>query len=275
MLTAPSRYASPLGDPEPAASARPATGFLLVGHRGAKDLAPENTAASFRLAEELGVDQIEFDVRITRDGIPVIVHDLTMERLAAAPGPYTEIAVSQLSLAQLQAIPLASGHAVLTLAEMLELTTCVLQMEIKDPCAVPAVAVLLRQFPAHKKRIRATSFLPEALSLLQRHLPDVPRGLILGRFPATAGGRQDMEDTLSSVEASALYTGFDNLTAADVERYRAAGLEVHVWPLSSPADMDRALQLNADGGTADDPRQAREWLKSAQAQVAAQPAGVL
>lgn len=243
-----------------------------MGHRGAKDLAPENTAVSFRLAEDLGVDQIEFDVRITSDGVPVIVHDLTMERLAAAPGPYTDVAVSQLSLAQLREIPLASGQAVLTLAEVLELTICVLQMEIKDPCAVPAVGVLLNQFPAHKERIRATSFVPEALSLLQLHLPDVPRGLILSRFPATPEGREEMEATLSAVDAGTLYTGFDNLTAADVARYRTAGLEVHVWPLTSPADVERALELNVDGGTTDDPLLTREWLKSAQEHAAPQPA---
>src|SRR5215813_13746554 len=55
---------------------------LIIGHRGASALAPENTIAAFDLALKSGADGIEFDVRLSRDGVPVIIHDETLRRTA-------------------------------------------------------------------------------------------------------------------------------------------------------------------------------------------------
>lgn len=54
--------------------------LMIIGHRGAAGLAPENTLASFRAAYEAGVDMIEFDVRLTRDNVPVVIHGTTLYR---------------------------------------------------------------------------------------------------------------------------------------------------------------------------------------------------
>lgn len=75
-------------------------GPLLIGHRGAAGLAPENTMPSFRLAaERWGVDMIELDVRATADGHCVVIHDATVDRTTDATGP-----VASMTLAQLQAV---------------------------------------------------------------------------------------------------------------------------------------------------------------------------
>jgi glycerophosphoryl diester phosphodiesterase len=232
-------------------------------------LAPENSAASFRLAEAAGVDEIELDVRITADGVPIVLHDPTLERLAVG-GLNAAVPVTELTLAQVRDVPLAPGHEVLTFDEVLELTTVTLQVEIKDPSAVPALAGLLAKNPSHTRRIKFSSFLPEALFLLARHLPVVPRGLIVGTFPAARRQQEELEDVLIVTGAGTLYTGFGNLTAVHVEQLQAAGMEVHVWPLGSGEDVDRALELGADGGTADDPGQATAWLAAARARAAAQ-----
>src|ERR1041385_5287703 len=55
---------------------------LIIAHRGASAVAPENTMVAFRAAIAAGADGIEFDVRLTRDGIPVIIHDSTLRRTA-------------------------------------------------------------------------------------------------------------------------------------------------------------------------------------------------
>jgi len=247
-------------------------GFAVVGHRGAMALAPENSAASFRLAEAAGVDEIELDVRITADGVPIVLHDPTLERLAGG-GLNAETPVAELTLAQVHEVPLASGQPVLTFAEVLELTNVTLQVEIKDPSTVRALAELLAKNPAHTGRIKFSSFLPEALFLLALHLPAVPRGFIAGAFAATRRQQEELEDVLIVTGAGTLYTGFEHLTPVHVEQLQAAGIEVHVWPLKSREDLDRALELNADGGTADDPGQAKAWLKDARTRAAAQAAG--
>ena len=59
---------------------------LIIGHRGSSALAPENTMAAFALALEEGADGVEFDVRLARDGVPVVIHDATLERTALRKG---------------------------------------------------------------------------------------------------------------------------------------------------------------------------------------------
>src|SRR5258708_6429242 len=71
----------------------------VIGHRGACGLAPENTVASFRKAAELGVRWVEFDVHLSADGIPVVIHDDTVNRTTTGRG-----AVASLSLIELQAL---------------------------------------------------------------------------------------------------------------------------------------------------------------------------
>jgi glycerophosphoryl diester phosphodiesterase len=71
---------------------------LIIGHRGASALAPENTLAAFRQAIADGVDGIEFDVRLARDGVAVVIHDATLERTGLLKSK-----VSNLTAAELQA----------------------------------------------------------------------------------------------------------------------------------------------------------------------------
>ena len=76
---------------------------LIIGHRGASALAPENTLAAFRRAIEDGADGIEFDVRLAKDGVAVVIHDATLERTGSFRSR-----VSQLTAAELNAIDVGS-----------------------------------------------------------------------------------------------------------------------------------------------------------------------
>jgi glycerophosphoryl diester phosphodiesterase len=235
--------------------------FVITGHRGAMTLAPENSALSFHLAA-CHADEIELDIRTTADGVPIVVHDATLSRLAAGAHPFRDVPVDQLSLAQVRSVPLTSGQMVLTLADVLDIVEVQLQVEIKDPAAVPGIADLLSTRPGPLPRIRFSSFLPEALLRLQRHLPDVPRGLIIAAFPGTASQQEELSATLARTGATTLYSGFGNLSRLHVEGLRSSNIDVHVWPLASFEDIHRGLALLAAGGTADDPGRARGWLDS-------------
>ena len=70
---------------------------LIIGHRGASADAPENTMAAFREAIAVGADGIEFDVRLTRDGVPVVIHDSTLRRTGGLPQRIAEITQSELA----------------------------------------------------------------------------------------------------------------------------------------------------------------------------------
>ena len=70
---------------------------LIIGHRGASALAPENTLASFKRAIESGADGVEFDVRLSKDGVPVVIHDATLVRTAGIDNRVAELTATQLS----------------------------------------------------------------------------------------------------------------------------------------------------------------------------------
>ena len=70
---------------------------LIVAHRGASAVAPENTLAAFQCAMECGADGIEFDVRLAGDGVPVVIHDQTLERTGGRPARVSDVTSDELS----------------------------------------------------------------------------------------------------------------------------------------------------------------------------------
>jgi glycerophosphoryl diester phosphodiesterase len=226
---------------------------------------PENSVESFRLAEQAGVDEIELDVRLTADGVAIVLHDATLDRVAADESGRDLGPVAELTLEQIRGVVLDSGRPVLTFEEALDETTVDLQVEIKAVEVVPEVARIVLSRPADAGRTRFTSFQPEALYLLARHAPDVPRGLITTGYPATDRHPDGIEAVLAATGCSTFYCGWDGLTADLVQRMRDGGYAMHGWPLRTAEDVQRALDLGLGGGTADDPRIARAWLQDAHA----------
>ena len=114
---------------------------LIEGHRGARALRPENTMESFEYALRLGVDALETDVHMTRDGVPVLCHDRTVDRTTDGSG-----VIRQYTLAELQAFDAGArfgdgefagrGYRIPTLAEFCDFMTAhreiLLNVEIKD-----------------------------------------------------------------------------------------------------------------------------------------------
>src|SRR5262245_45207319 len=99
---------------------------LVIAHRGDTHAALENTMPAFESALKLGVDGIEMDLQLSRDGRVVVFHDDDLERLAGRPG-----SVSELNWTELENIPLASGGRIPTLETLLDLARdrCLLNLE--------------------------------------------------------------------------------------------------------------------------------------------------
>src|SRR5947209_11431709 len=104
---------------------------LIIGHRGAAAIAPENTLVSFTRAFADGADGIDFDVRLTRDHIPVVIHDATLRRTAARTGFIAALTAAELAATDVgswfnrrfpaRARAEHAGASVPTLAQVLEL----------------------------------------------------------------------------------------------------------------------------------------------------------
>ena len=73
-------------------------GFIVIAHRGASAYAPENTLSSFRLAVEMKAEMMELDVSLSKDGIPVVIHDETVNRTTDANGAVSDFTVDELKV---------------------------------------------------------------------------------------------------------------------------------------------------------------------------------
>ena len=165
----------------------------VIGHRGAAARAPENTLAGLRRARELGCAWVEFDVRLTGDGILVLCHDGRLERTTTGHGR-----VSAQTLGAIRRCDAGSwfaaeflGEIVPTLDEALELASklgLTVNIEIKADrgraaATGAAVAAVLNRFANRLPPVLVSSFLRPALVAMRDLAPDIPRGLLLRRVP--------------------------------------------------------------------------------------------
>lgn len=97
---------------------------LIIAHRGASAVAPENTIAAFEAAIQAGADGIEFDVRLTRDGVPVVIHDETLYRTVGVRGRVADMTFGQLSQFDIPSLT--------QLFELVQSNSMLLYLEIKS-----------------------------------------------------------------------------------------------------------------------------------------------
>jgi glycerophosphoryl diester phosphodiesterase len=218
--------------------------FFIWAHRGASAAAPENTMAAFRAAAAAGADGIELDVHLSRDGVPVVIHDETVERTTDGRG-----AVARMGLAQLQQLdagawfaPAFAGETVPTLEAVFAWAAHRLRLnvEIKAVSAGLAVVELLRAYP--QVRVLISSFDHTLLEQLRWQNPDLPLGFLVdSRFWRRAVLRA------VGCRAESVHPRFDLLSRpllADCQRH---GLAVHCWTVDRP-DLCSSLRRQGVAG---------------------------
>lgn len=159
---------------------------LILGHRGASHDAPQNTLAAFKLAHQMGADGVELDTSLTSDGIPVVIHDLDLDKTTDGTGP-----VEALDLAEIKKLDAGSkfapnfkGEQIPTLDEAFETLgpEMFVNVELKSisyrPNGLePAALAVLRKHKA-EKRVIVSSFNPFALRRFRALAPDIPIGYL-------------------------------------------------------------------------------------------------
>ncbi len=252
---------------------------LVYGHRGAPRQRPENTLASFRRARALGADGVEFDVRLTLDGHPVVLHDDTLDRTTTGSG-----AVSQALLSEIRSLgvrgaadgPDGEQARVPTLAETCHVCAqegLAMDVEIKagaDPERVAAAvaSVLdatgwLDGATADPRSLLVTSFEAAALRAMHAVRPAVRLGLLLGAPPegaAVAGWAKDNWALAQEAGARILLPRLDVLSEW-AEQWDSA-LPTIAWCGSLPPGLPRHLWHRPGmlGLIGDDPAQIRSCL---------------
>jgi glycerophosphoryl diester phosphodiesterase len=161
-----------------------------VAHRGYSAVAPENTLPALAAAVRAGSTYVEFDVRTTADGVPVVIHDRTVDRTTDGSGH-----VSDLTLDEIRRLdagswfsPAYAGVRVPLLTEVLDLLRPhpELLLEIKPPATLDEVKTILGMVAERGMIGRSVvqSFDPEIIRRVREAAPDVRRGLLRLRFEA-------------------------------------------------------------------------------------------
>ncbi|MFN3953968.1 MAG: glycerophosphodiester phosphodiesterase family protein [Pararhodobacter sp.] len=237
-----------------------------IAHRALHDLAagrPENSLAAVRAAVEAGYG-IEIDLQGSADGVAMVFHDDTLERLTAAEGP-----VRAQSAAALSELPLTggAGAGIPTLAEVLQAVggRVPLLIEVKDQSGSmgPVDGVLERATAAalqgYQGPVALMSFNPHSVAALAEAAPDLPRGLTTYAFPASdfpqAADNPALEARRAALAAIADYDRvgasfishhWRDLANPRVAELKTAGATVLCWTLRSPAEDAEARNLAAN-----------------------------
>lgn len=233
---------------------------LVIGHRGAAGVRPENTLPGFQLALELGVDAVEFDVRVTGDGVAVVHHDANTLRTCGE-----NVLIERASIGRLRRLDAAANFAgdyrparstpIPLLDEVLDLTR---NLPVIIECkTVDAAPLVLEALVAHGAMERAlvASFLHGAMRFVR------------AAGVASGASRRDMIALLARgfVRWAPRRLPFNAMCipevssgiALPVARFaawgRALGVPVHVWTVNSAADANRLWDEGVTGLVTDDP----------------------
>ncbi|BAH38961.1 glycerophosphoryl diester phosphodiesterase family protein [Gemmatimonas aurantiaca T-27] len=237
----------------------------MIGHRGNRAHAPENTIPSLLEAVALGVDAVEFDLHVTRDGVLVLMHDTTLDRTTDASGP-----VAARTLAELRAVDAGArftrdgssfpwrgrGAGIPTFDEVVDALprTLPLIIEIKTPDATPllreaiarhglAPRIIVAGFdaactrPLHGAGFAMGACTPDMVSIL---LPS------LLRRPLAAPAFQAMC-------IPPIYHGIPVPIASLARSMKPHGVVTHIWTVNDPAYALKLWRHGVNGIISDDP----------------------
>jgi glycerophosphoryl diester phosphodiesterase len=241
----------------------------IIAHRGGAFLWPENSLAAFRTALALPVEEVECDVHLSADGVPVVVHDATLERTTDLTGPVAARTAAELAAARLRGAPGEAVPTLAALAALLRQSDKRLRVEIKTDAAARPYPGLLDAVWS----VLAGEGMLARSSVICFHAPTAAeawaRGGLAGavwlvshRVLATLG----VPATVAAAEALGvpeLDTDLAAMTPALLGAARQAGLRAGVWAANHREEIERALALGVDALATDDPPLALELRAAA------------
>jgi glycerophosphoryl diester phosphodiesterase len=234
---------------------------LIIAHRGASAVAPENTLAAFQRAIDDGADGLEFDVRITKDGVPIVFHDSTIKRMTRREGRTSAFTAAELQTLDLgawfnerhpsRADEKFSGETVPALERLFSILKGYggrLYLEMKgSPAEVSTLA------EAVVKIIKQTDFLPqlvvksfklEAIEKIKKLFPEVCTAALFAPRVMTILRKQSrLIERAREFAADELSLHYSLATKKLVEKATAAGMPTTIWTADHPIWVRRAAEI--------------------------------
>jgi glycerophosphoryl diester phosphodiesterase len=230
----------------------------VIGHRGAKAYAPENTLASIHAAADLGIEWVEVDVKLTKDSVPVIFHDEELERCTGASG-----LVKDFTLEQIRELDAGSWYGESFIGEKIptleELLNTVLErgmgvnLEIK-PCPgreVETAEVMLdiatRIWPDDQPPPLVSSFQHVSLETAFDMMPEWPRGFLIDEHV------HNWKEVADYVKAATININGNKTTRDELEEYMEYGKPILAYTINKPDKARELLRWGVDSFFADNP----------------------
>ncbi len=216
--------------------------FVIVGHRGAAGLAPENTLPAFRLAERLGVDAVELDIRLA-DSRLAVFHDATLERTTNGSG-----AINEKSWDEIQTLDAGGGERIPELAQVFGVLNSAsgVNIELKGKSAGAALAEFLKS-NSPPQPLLVSSFSIREIEAFQRAGGSAPIALLIAKF--------DERHAHRAIELGAWSAHLHDRLATPkrVAQLVDCGLRVFVYTVNNPARLRELRNIGAHGVFTDFP----------------------
>ena len=238
--------------------------IMNIAHRGASGYAPENTLAAFDKAVEMQADYIEIDVQLSKDDLPVVIHDDTLDRTTNGTGN-----ISAYTLQELKSLDAGSwfdkkyaGEKIPSLNEVLEMygEKINILIELKSPELYPGVEEKVAEALAKyqldtSNNIVSQSFNHPSVIKSAELLPEITHGVLAGENYKNVTDQQ--------LQEFAAYTEYfnPNLKIASselVDKVHQAGMKISPYTIKTEAEAERLYKFGVDGLITDYPDYAEE-----------------
>ena len=232
---------------------------IIFGHRGASKYAPENTVAAFELALKQGAEAFELDTMLSADGIPVVIHDRTVDRTTDDSGK-----MDQISTKKLRNIDAGSNFSMKYSNERIPLleevfTTfknrALINVELKNyhnlSDALPEKVAEIANRIDVIEQLLFSSFFPSNLKRIKRLIPGVPIALLCSRGVIGCLSRSKV---FLSVSPDYIHPHYKDITKSFIEKQHHMYRKVNVWTVNHQTDMIRLINQGVDGIITDDPK---------------------
>lgn len=209
----------------------------VIGHRGARSIAPENTLESIRAANKCGADYVEVDVRLSKDGYLVVIHDEAVDRTTNGTGR-----VEEMTIEEIKHLDAGRGEKVPTLTEAVALVQELdlgIVVEMKEEGLEDLVVQELEG-----RRAVVTSFRHASVREI-KELADIKTGIIISSLPIKP------VDLALWADADSIFPRITNPNL--FKNAHRAGLEVYPWTINDPDQVRWLKRLGADGLVTDNP----------------------
>lgn len=249
---------------------------LNLAHRGASHDAPQNTLAAFWLANQYGADGYELDVHLSKDGVPVVIHDFSVDATTNGSGSVADLTVEELQRLDAGAkfAPEFAGERIPTLEEVFAVVEpgMIVNVELKSRSladdGLEAAVIRLIGKCQMQERIILSSFNPLSLMRVRRHAPNLRIGLLyaldLPLYLRKAWSRV-------FVRPDALHPHRGMVNAQYMDWAKARGYEVNVWTVDEPQPMQNLAALGVDAIITNRPDVLRRVLSDVQAEGVSGP----